>query len=71
MAENPTDKKDFISENDPLIQVLSGMILINHEDSKTNTFYTSDFFVIPAGTKGAWKSDGHGLVKYLVVEKSR
>ena len=33
-------------------------------------FYTGDFFIMPKGLQGNWTSEGHGLVKYLIVEKT-
>lgn len=67
-----TPREEAVTEpsKERLIAVLSGQI--NLEDSKGETyiFYTGDYFLIPAGFTGAWESQGHGLVKYLSIEKS-
>jgi len=68
-AEPPTSR-DLISSKEMMIRVLSGQITIESSDSTNQTFYSGDFFVIPKGLNGAWKSEGHGITKYLSIEKS-
>lgn len=53
-----------------IIEVLSGQITLLDAEETEHIFYTGDYIVIPKGFTGLWKSEGHGLVKYLVVEKS-
>ncbi|RNC87736.1 MAG: DUF861 domain-containing protein [Winogradskyella sp.] len=68
-AEKPSTQ-DLKSSKDTLVQLLSGQITITAIDGTKQTFYSNDFFVLPKGLLGSWKSDGHGLVKYLTIEKT-
>ena len=52
-----------------VIHLLSGQITLTDPDGAQQTFYTGDFLVVPADYEGEWTSDGHGLIKYLTVEK--
>ena len=53
-----------------MIQVLSGQISLLDKAGDVQVFYAGDFFVLPKGFVGEMKKEGHGLVKYLVVEKT-
>lgn len=70
-AEQPTTRLVNRQINDVFIRILSGQISLIDTNDKTHIFYSGDFLVIPNGFKGTWKSNGHGLVKYLVVEKTK
>lgn len=61
---NPTEKEQ-------LIHILSGQITLTTEHAEVFTYYAGDFFIIPQGLAGTWNTDGHQLVKYLSVEKTR
>ena len=52
-----------------VIHLLSGQVTLTDPDGASQTFYTGDFLVVPANYEGEWASDGHGLIKYLIVEK--
>lgn len=69
-AEKPQIRKLEGTTKEQLVHVLSGMITFTDSDNKVFTFHTGDFFVIPKGLEGQWNSQGHGIVKYLIVEKS-
>ncbi|MEN0045415.1 MAG: cupin domain-containing protein, partial [Bacteroidota bacterium] len=69
-AEAPTERQISEPAKEQLIQILSGQISITSKDESKQTFYAGDFFVLPKGFTGKWKSEGHGLVKYLTVEKT-
>ncbi|MEL6988334.1 MAG: cupin domain-containing protein [Bacteroidota bacterium] len=68
-AERPSETP-LNNAKEQMIQLLSGQISITDRENITQTFYTGDFFVIPKGFNGKWVSQGHGIVKYLAVEKS-
>ena len=69
-AEQPRVNAGFSVDQDQMIQLLSGRIIVITPDNKETKFYTGDFFILPAGCRGNWSSDGHGLIKYLVVSHS-
>ena len=53
-----------------VIHLLSGQITLVDAQGKSTVFYSGDFFIIPQGFIGQWQSAGHGLVKYLSVERT-
>lgn len=53
-----------------MVHILSGEVKITSPNDNQHTFYTGDFFIIPSGMEGQWKSNGHSIVKYLTVERS-
>lgn len=69
-AEAP--RKLEISEPtaEQFLHLLSGLIRITDASGEAHEFYTGDFFVLPKGCSGSWESEGHGIVKYLVMEKA-
>ena len=67
-AEKP-NKFDITNAKEKLIQILSGQITLTTSKSEI-TFYSGDFFIIPKNMNGKWKSEGHGLIKYLTIEKT-
>lgn len=69
-AEAPTAREINEPEKEKLIRILSGQLTIASQDDSKQIFYAGDFFVLPKGFIGEWKSEGHGLVKYLTVEKT-
>lgn len=70
-AEKPAERKLSSPFQEALIQMLSGQLTLTDKNGESQTFYSGDFFVIPDGFTGNWKSEGHGLVKYLMVEKTK
>ncbi len=69
-AEIPDVKWAYkTAEKDKMIHILSGQLLITDQKDNAYIFYTGDFVVFPKGFRGNWKSEGHGMIKYLVVEK--
>ncbi|MEO1514929.1 MAG: cupin domain-containing protein [Bacteroidota bacterium] len=68
-AEKPA-KWQLPSAKEQLVQFLSGQVTITTPGGTKQTFYSGDFFVLPAGLSGTWETEGHGLVKYLTVEKT-
>ncbi|MDT0605715.1 cupin domain-containing protein [Croceitalea rosinachiae] len=69
-AERPS-KWQIEPAKEMLIQLLSGQVTIETLAGTETTFFTGDFFIVPNGLEGIWKSDGHGLIKYLTIEKTR
>lgn len=69
-AEKSGKTTQLESSTEKMIQLLSGMVTITENDGGSQSFYTGDFFVIPRGYSGTWESTGHGVVKYLSVQKS-
>lgn len=69
-AEKPTESHEPVASGDKLIQLLSGQVTITDLREISQTFYSGDFFILPKGFEGIWKSEGLGLVKYLTIEKT-
>lgn len=68
-AEEPR-KITLQNVKEQLICVLSGQVSIKDANEDLQTFYTGDFFLLPKDFDGAWESKGHGVVKYISVQKS-
>ncbi len=69
-GEKPSERVLDITEKEKLLQILSGQITIIDSEGNNHKYYTGDFVLIRKGLIGSWKSEGHGLVKYLSVEKT-
>lgn len=69
-AEKPSSKIIDNPAKEMIIQVLSGQITIEDKVGEAQVFYSGDFLIIPTGFTGKWNSEGHGLIKYLTVEKT-
>ena len=70
-AERPSSIQMSDQSKERLVHLLSGQISIVDINEEEHTFYTGDFFVLPKNCQGEWKSNGHGMIKYLTVEKSK
>lgn len=69
-AEKPTQREISSPMKEQLVNLLSGQLTITDTSGVEHVFNTGDFFLFPKGFQGAWQSRGHGLLKYLVVEKT-
>lgn len=69
-AEKPQSRNIETNTKEQLIHVLSGVITFTDKKDEKYIFHTGDFFVLPKGLEGKWSSEGHGIVKYLIVEKA-
>lgn len=69
-AEAPRETRIEQSLKEQIIRVLSGQISIEDASGDSQTFFTGESFIVPQGVIGIWKSEGHGIVKYLCVEKA-
>jgi len=69
-AEKPRSEIFKKTIKEQLIYLASGKISIEDSNGKLTEFFAGEFFIVPKGVSGIWKSEGHGLVKYLIVEKS-
>jgi len=65
-GEKPTDRL-LAGKKEQIICLLSGQISIEQKDT-TGKYYSGDFIILPKGCTGQWKSQGHGMIKYLVIE---
>ena len=54
-----------------IICLLSGQVSISTPGRTAQTFYSGDYFILPKGYTGTWESEGHGLIKYLVIKQTR
>lgn len=69
-AERPQETIFSNPVQEQLVHVLSGQVIVTDTQDTTYTFHTGDFFMLPKGFTGKWKSQGHGLFKSLVVQKT-
>lgn len=70
VGEKPRVYTMTIPQKEKMIKVLSGQLTLIDSTQKEYIFYAGDFFVLPKGYTGQWKSEGHGFIKYLTVEKT-
>lgn len=70
-AEKPRKIEIEKTSHETLIRVLSGEIELTDAIGESYTFYTDDFVLLPIGFSGYWESKGHGLLKYLTIERAR
>ncbi|MEM8899894.1 MAG: cupin domain-containing protein [Bacteroidota bacterium] len=68
-AETPRTKK-IENGTEQLICLLSGQLTFMAEGGEPTKYYSGDFILFPKGINGEWTSEGHGLVKYISVQKS-
>ena len=69
-AEKPRSADLAQAQKEKLIGLLSGQITIEDQTGENHVFYTGDYFVLPHNFRGKWTSQGHGMVKYITVEKT-
>jgi len=69
-AEAPRSLKLEKAPKEQLICVLSGQLILKDNSGAESRYFSGDYFVIPPNFTGAWKSEGHSLVKYICVYKT-
>lgn len=69
-AEKPSQREISTPMQEQLVNLLSGQLTITDTNGKEHIFSTGDLFLFPKGFIGTWQSQGHGLLKYLVIEKT-
>ncbi len=55
------------SPNEQFIHILNGIVTITSKKGEPQTFYKGDFFVLPKGFIGRWKSEGQDMLRILKV----
>lgn len=53
------------------VHVLNGTATLTPDGHQASKFYSGDFFAVPNGFVGSWKSDGNNLYRELVVGRSK
>jgi uncharacterized cupin superfamily protein len=66
-SEESSEKTIVNNEKEEFIHVLSGIVHIESFSGKKQTFYKGDFFILPKGFNGTWKSEGQNLFRILKV----
>lgn len=69
-VEEPDKVQISEPAKEQFLHLLSGQIMIQDSNGDDYTFYSGDFFILPQGFTGKWTSEGHGIVKYLSIEKA-
>ena len=69
-GESPREFVLSNPEKEKFIHILSGQLTLTDRNDQQHVFYTGDYLVLPNGFTGHWKSEGHGLLKYITIEKS-
>ena len=70
VAERPQERLLTTPVQEHMICLLSGSLTITDLSGQTHEFFTGDFLIIPQGFTGDWASKGHGLTKWIQIEKS-
>ena len=66
-SERPHQKEIINNKKEQFIHVLNGLVTITPHKGQAQTFYTGDFFILPEGFSGSWKSEGQNLFRTLIV----
>ena len=66
-SEEPCEKNIVNNGKEEFIHVLNGIVVIKPFNGKEQTFYKGDFFILPKGFTGSWKSEGQNLFRTLKV----
>lgn len=69
-AESPDTRSIVSPSKEAVIHILSGQLKLTDQNQVEQIFHSGDFLVLPKGFTGDWTSDGHGLMKYLIIEGS-
>ncbi|MEL7124005.1 MAG: cupin domain-containing protein [Bacteroidota bacterium] len=64
-SETPTKRAIDKNEKEEFIHLLTGSLTIHPQNGKPQTYFKGDFFVLPKGFSGTWKSNG--LLRILKV----
>jgi uncharacterized cupin superfamily protein len=67
IVEKATIKKISSIKTDQFINVLDGIVTITAKDGLSQTFYKGDFFILPKGFSGTWKTEAQHEFKMFVV----
>lgn len=69
-SEEPCREEILDNQKEQFIHILNGIVTITPSEGHPQTFYKGDFFVLPKGFTGNWKSEGQNLFRTLkVVQK--
>lgn len=68
-SEEPCEREIVNHSKEQLIHVLNGSVTITPKNGNARTFYKGDFFVLPKGFIGRWKSEGQNLFRSLIVQQ--
>ena len=69
-AEAPVVKNIVTPSKESVLHLLSGQITLTDQNKNVHLYQSGDFIIIPKGFMGEWLSEGHGLIKYLTIERS-
>lgn len=69
-GESPRNVLLETPSEEQVIAVLSGQLTLRDSQNQSYTFHTGDFLILPKGFQGEWISEGHGMLKYLTIQKS-
>ena len=70
IATKPKEYKELEPMQEQVVEVLSGMITITPNGSKSELFLSGDYYMIPKGFIGTFKYEGHGMVRTMHIFKS-
>lgn len=70
-SEAPQTLENFQNKREQLIYIIAGAITLKAEGGESTHFQTGDFFILPKGFVGSWRSEGHKLLRTLRVEKTK
>ncbi|MFK7747857.1 MAG: cupin domain-containing protein [Kordia sp.] len=67
VTEKPETKEILKNTQEQFIHVLDGIVTITPKNGKAQIFYRNDFFVLPKGFSGTWKTEAQHTFRMLVV----
>lgn len=70
-SEVPQALENFQSNHEQLIYIIAGAVTLKAEGGESMLFQTGDFFVLPKGFIGSWRSEGHRYLRTLRVRKTK
>ena len=69
-AEEAGERKISDNQEELVIHILSGKVDLKAEGQPLQTFYTGDFFILPKGFSGSWKSSAQDLFRCIYIKKA-
>lgn len=70
LGESPQNRR-INTDKEQVIQVLSGMVTIIGKEGGEYQFYSGDWLMIPKGVEATWRTEAHGLFRWLSIKQAQ
>jgi len=67
ISEKAATKEVSKTLKEQFIHILDGIVTITTKNGEAQTFYRNDFFVLPKGFSGTWKTEAQNTFRMLVI----